>query len=323
MIPAIKNLLAATALALAAGTALAQASQQYPTHTVKLVVPYGPGSSPDSVGRIIAQQMQEALGQTVIVSNVAGALANVGTAEVARAAPDGYTVLLTTNTPHAANVALFKTLPFDPVKDFAPIVRLITTSMVMLVRADFPANNLKEFIAYAKTKPQGLNAGYGSAASILSIAKLRTAAGFKTLDVAYKGVPLAITDVLGGQVDFTFGDFAVSMPQIQGGKMKGLGVTSPTRTPLAPDLPAIAEMFPGYETRIWYGLVAPAGTPRAVVMKLHDVVSASLIRPEVKARLAGLGLEPAPMAPEEFAEFIKKEIVKWTKEVREAGIEPQ
>jgi tripartite-type tricarboxylate transporter receptor subunit TctC len=320
MIPAIKRLFAAAALALAAGAAMAQA---YPTRTVKLVVPYGPGSSPDSVGRIIAQQMQETLGQTVIVSNVAGALGNVGTAEVARAGPDGYTVLLTTNTPHAANVALFKSLPFDPVKDFAPIVRLITTAMVMLVRKDFPANNLKEFIAYAKTKPQGLNAGYGSAATILSIAKLRTAAGFKTLDVAYKGVPLAITDVLGGQVDFTFGDFAVSMPQIHGGKMKGLGVTSPVRTPLAPELPAIAEMFPGYETRIWYGLVAPAGTPRPVIAKLHDVVAASLARPEVKARLAGLGLEPAPMAPEEFAEFIKKEIAKWTREVREAGIEPQ
>ena len=152
---------------------------------------------------------------------------------------------------------------------------------------------------------------------------MRTAAGFKTLDVAYKGVPLAITDVLGGQIDFTLGDFAVSMPQIQGGKMKGLGVTSPARTPLAPELPAIAEMFPGFETRIWYGLVAPAGTPRPVIARLHDVVVASLAKPEVKARLAGLGLEPAPLTPEEFAEFIKKEIGKWTKEVREAGIEPQ
>ncbi|HLX81531.1 MAG TPA: tripartite tricarboxylate transporter substrate-binding protein [Burkholderiales bacterium] len=320
MIPALVRLLTSVSLAIAAGAATAQG---YPAHTVKLVVPYGPGSSPDSVGRIVAQQMQEALGQPVIVSNVAGALANVGTAEVARAAPDGYTILLTTNTPHAANVALFRSLPFDPVKDFAPIVRLITTSMVLLVRSDFPANNLKEFIAYARTKPNGLTAGYGSAATIVSIAKLRTAAGFTTLDVAYKGVPLAITDVLGGQIDFTLGDFAVSMPQIRGGKMKGLGVTSPVRTPLAPDLPAIAEMFPGFETRIWYGLVAPAGTPRPVVSKLHDVVAASLLKPDVKARLAGLGLEPAPMTPDEFAEFIGKEIAKWTKEVREAGIEPQ
>src|SRR5712671_3761286 len=248
MIRALKRVLAAALLSGAAATAGAQA---YPTHVVKLVVPYGPGSSPDQVGRIVAQQMQEALGQPVIVENRAGALANVGTAEVARAAPDGYTVLLTTNTPHAANVALFKKLPFDPVRDFAPIVRLITTSMVLLVRSDFPASTLQEFIAHAKAKPGGLSAGYGSAATIVSIAKLRSAAGFKTLDVPYKGVPLAITDVLGGQVDFTLGDLAVSMPQIQGGKMKGLAVTSPLRTPLAPELPAIAELFPGYETRIW------------------------------------------------------------------------
>ena len=298
-------------------------AQSYPSHTIKVVVPYGPGSSPDSVGRIVAREMQEALGQPVIVSNVAGALANVGTAEVARAAPDGYTILLTTNTPHAANVALFKSLPFDPVKDFAPIVRLITTSMVLLVRSDFPASTLGEFISYAKTKPGGLTAGYGSAATIVSIAKLRAAAGFKTLDVAYKGVPLAITDVLGGQVDFTLGDFAVAMPQIRGGKMKGLAVTSPQRTPLAPELPAIAETFPGYETRIWYGLVAPAHTPQPVVAKLHDVVSASLAKPEVKAKLGGLGLEPAPLAPAEFGAFIREEIAKWTREIRDAGIEPQ
>lgn len=320
MIPATLRRLAAALLALSALQAFAQA---YPTHPVKLVVPYPPGSSPDSVGRIVAQQMQESLGQPVIVSNVSGALANVGTAEVARAAPDGYTVLLTTNTPHAANVALFRTLPFDPVKDFSPIVRVITTAMVLLVRSDFPAANLRDFIAYARAKPQGLSAGYGSAATIVSVAKLRSAAGFRTLDVAYKGVPLAITDVLGGQVDFTLGDFAVAMPQIQGGRMRGLAVTSPQRSPLAPELPAIAESFPGFETRIWYGLVAPANTPKPVVARIHDVVAASLGKPEVKAKLAGLGLEPAPMAPDEFGEFIRREIAKWTKEVREAGIEPQ
>src|SRR5437868_4776249 len=301
MIRAGIRLLAAS-LVFAAAMAWAQS---YPTHTVKLVVPYGPGSSPDSVGRIVAQQMQEALGQPVIVANIAGALANVGTAEVARAAPDGYTILLTTNTPHAANVALFKSLPFDPVKDFSPIVRLITTSMVLLVRSDFPASNLQDFIAQAKKKEGGLKAGYGSAATIVSIAKLRTAAGFRTLDVAYKSVPNAITDVLGGQVDFTLGDFAVAIPQIRGGKMKGLAVTSPQRTALAPELPAIAETFPGFETRIWYGLVAPANTPKAVVARVHDVVSASLAKPQVKAKLGGLGLEPAPLPPDEFAAFIK------------------
>ena len=319
MIPARRRALVASLL-LAASAAWAQS---YPTKAVKLVVPYGPGSSPDSVGRIVATEMQPALGQPVVVANIAGALANVGTAEVARAAPDGYTILLTTNTPHAANVALFKSLPFDPVKDFSPIVRLITTSMVLLVRSDFPASNLQEFIAHAKTKPEGLKAGYGSAATIVSIAKLRTAAGFKTLDVAYKSVPNAITDVLGGQVDFTLGDFAVSLPQIRGGKMKGMGVTSPQRTPLAPELPAIAETFPGYETRIWYGLVAPANTPKAVITRVHDIVATSLAKPEVRSKLGNLGLEPAPMAPDEFAAFIKQEIAKWTREIKEAGIQPE
>src|SRR3954463_7103796 len=319
MIPAWHRVLPAC-LALAAGQACAQG---YPNHAVRLVVPYGPGSSPDSVGRIVAQQMQEALGQPVIVANIAGALANVGTAEVARAAPDGYTILLTTNTPHAANVALFKSLPFDPVKDFSPIVRLITTSMLLLVRSDSPASTLPEFIAYAKTKDGGLKAGYGSAATIVSIAKLRTAAGFTTLDVAYKSVPNAITDVLGGQIDFTLGDLAVPMPQIRGGRMKGLGVTSPQRSPLAPELPAIAETFPGYETRIWYGLVAPANTPKPVITKVHDVVAASLAKPEVKSKLGNLGLEPAPMPPDEFAAFIKQEIGKWTREIHEAGIQPE
>ena len=319
MIPARRRALVASLL-LAASAAWAQS---YPTKAVKLVVPYGPGSSPDSVGRIVATEMQPALGQPVVVANIPGALANVGTAEVARAAPDGYTILLTTNTPHAANVALFKSLPFDPVKDFSPIVRLITTSMVLLVRSDFPASNLQEFIAHAKTRPEGLKAGYGSAATIVSIAKLRTAAGFKTLDVAYKSVPNAITDVLGGQVDFTLGDFAVSLPQIRGGKMKGMGVTSPQRTPLAPELPAIAETFPGYETRIWYGLVAPANTPKAVITRVHDVVATSLAKPEVRSKLGNLGLEPAPMAPDEFAAFIKQEIAKWTREIKEAGIQPE
>ena len=298
-------------------------AQSYPGHAVKLVVPYGPGSSPDNVGRIVAQQMQEAFDQPVIVANVAGALANVGTAEVARAAPDGYTILLTTNTPHAANVALFKSLPFDPIRDFAPIVRLITTSMVLLVRSDSPASTLEEFIRLAKSRPNGLSAGYGSAATIVSIAKLRSAAGFRTLDVPYKGVPLAITDVLGGQIDFTLGDLAVALPQIRGGRMKGLAVTSPQRTPLAPELPAIAETFPGYETRIWYGLVAPANTPVPVIARVHEVVVKSLAKPEVKAKLSSLGLEPAPMPPEEFAAFIKQEIAKWTREVREAGIQPE
>ena len=310
-------------VAILLGAATGALAQGYPTHPVKIVVPYPPGSAPDQVGRIVAQGLQESLGQPFIIDNRSGALGGLGTGEVARATPDGYTILLTTNTPHAANAALFKKLQYDPVKDFSPIVRVITTSMMLLVKTDFPATNLKEFIAYAKAKPGGLTAGYGSAGTQVSIAKLKTGGNFKTVDVPYKGVPLAINDVLGGQIDFTYGDFAVGLAQIKGGKMKSLGVTSLKRTPLAPDVPAIAEELPGFETILWFGLVAPAGTPRDIVTKLHDTVAANLAKPEVKSRLGNMGLEASPLTPEQFAEFIKSEIAKWAREARAAGIEPQ
>jgi len=312
---------AAIAAALLA-TAGSASAGSWPERSIQAISPFAAGNANDIVARIVLDQVGRQIGQSFVIENRPGGGGSIGTAAAAKADPDGYTLLLYSSS-LSSQVVLHKSLPFDPVKDFAPIVRLITTSMVLLVRSDFPASTLKDFIAHAKAKPNGLTAGYGSAATIVSIAKLRTAAGFKTLDVPYKGVPLAITDVLGGQVDFTLGDLAVSMPQIHGGKMKGLGVTSPQRSPLAPELPAIAEMFPGFETRIWYGLVAPANTPKAVVAKVHDVVTASLAKPDVKARLAGLGLEPAPMPPDEFGAFIRQEIAKWTKEIREAGIQPE
>src|SRR3989442_1517799 len=243
------KLICAIALAGAAG---AVPAQDYPRHPVKLVVPFPAGAGPDQVARILSQQLHESLGQPFVVENRSGALGALGAAEVARSAPDGYTILITTNTTQAANVALFKNLQYDPAKDFAPIIRLITTSMMLMVRSDFPA----------QSTPGGLTAGYGSAGTQVSIAKLRALGKFSTVDVPYKGVPLAVADTLSGQISFTFADFAVGLAQIKGGKMKSLGVTSLARTPLAPDIPAIAEELPGFETVLWYGLVAAAGTPR-------------------------------------------------------------
>ncbi|HTF16211.1 MAG TPA: tripartite tricarboxylate transporter substrate binding protein, partial [Burkholderiales bacterium] len=258
-----------------AGAAAAASAQDYPSHPVKLVVPFPAGAGPDTVARILSQQLHESLGQPFVVENRSGALGALGAAEVARSAPDGYTILITTNTTQAANVALFKKLQYDPAKDFAPIIRLITTSMMLMVRSDFPARNLREFVAHARSAPGGLTAGYGSAGTQVSIAKLKSLGKFSTVDVPYKGVPLAVADTLSGQVSFTFADFAVGLAQIKGGKMKSLGVTSLARTPLAPDIPAIAEELPGFETILWYGLVAPAGTPRNVVNRLHDAVNKS------------------------------------------------
>jgi len=316
----MKSRFAALALLCAATAA---AAQGYPNHLVRIVVPYPAGTGPDNVGRLVAQQFQEALGQTFIIENRPGALANVGTGEVARAAPDGYTLLFTTNTPHGANPALFKSLPFDPVKDFAPIGRIISTSMIMLVKSDFPAGNLREFAAYARSKPAGVTAGYGSAGSQVSIAKVRAFGKFKSVDVPYKGVSLAVADVLSGQVDFTFADYAVALGQIKGGKLKGLGVTALTRTPLAPNLPAFAEDVPGFDVSLWYGLVAPAGTPREIVNKLYDAMAKGLNKAEIKNRLGATGLEVSTIGPEPFGEFIKAEIAKWARDAREAGMEPE
>ena len=311
------------AFAVLMGFAALAAAQSYPSRVVKIVVPYPAGTGPDNVGRLVAQYFQEALGQPFIIDNRPGALANVGTGEVARAAPDGYTLLFTTNTPHGANPALFKTLPFDPVKDFAPIGRIISTSMIILVKSDFPANNLREFSAYARSKPQGVTAGYGSAGAQVSIAKVRAFGKFKSVDVPYKGVAPAVADVLAGQLDFSFADYAVALGHIKGGKLKGLGVTALQRTPLAPNLPAFAEDVPGFDVSLWYGLVAPAGTPREIVDKLYETLARGLNRPEMKTRLRDTGLEVSTIGPGPFGEFIKAEIAKWARDAREAGMQPE
>ena len=250
----IAAVIAAVALT-CAGTAFAQA---WPVKPVKLVVPFPAGSATDQVARLTGQQLQEALGQPFVVENKPGAQGSIAATEVARAAPDGYTIMVTTNTPQAANVSLFKKLNYDPVKDFAPIARLGTISFMIMVRPDFPAKNLKEFLAHAKANPGKLSAGYGSAGSQVSQAMLRSMGGIDFVDVPYKGLPQAITDVLGGSIHFTFADLANALAQIKGGKLRGLAVTSRKRSPLAPDVPAIAEELPGYELIAWFALVAPA-----------------------------------------------------------------
>jgi tripartite-type tricarboxylate transporter receptor subunit TctC len=299
------------------------AAETYPSHAVRIVVPYPAGSGPDQVARMLAQDLQQSLGQSFIVDDKAGALGTIGTAEVGRSAPDGYTILLTTNTTQAANVALFKKLQYDPEKDFAPITRVVTTSMVLVVRPDFPAQNLKDFIAHARKQSSPLTAAYSTAGSQVSVALLRSLGKFDTVDVPYKGIPPAVMAAVSGEVAFTFSDFAVALAQMQSGTLKGLGVTSLARTPLAPDIPAIAEVMPGFEVTLWYGLVAAAETPRPVVDKLYRAVSRYLATPDATARLAALGMDPAPMAPDKFGGFIKTEIVKWTQQAQAAGIEPQ
>jgi tripartite-type tricarboxylate transporter receptor subunit TctC len=298
-------------------------AQTYPSRPVKLVVPFPAGSATDQIARVVGHELQSALGQPFVVENKAGAQGAIAAAEVAKATPDGYTLLVTTNTPQAANVSLFKRLAYDPIKDFAPIARLGTISFVLMVRPDFPAKNLKEFLAHARANPGKLSAGYGSAGSQVSQAMLRQMGKIDFVDVPYKGLPQAITDVLGGTLHFTFADLANGLAQQKGGKLRGLAVTSAKRSSLAPDVPAIAEELPGYELIAWFALVAPAGTPAATVNQLHGRVVAALAKPEVASRFATLGTDVAPMNPRELAGFIESEIAKWARMVKAAGIEPQ
>jgi len=298
-------------------------AQTYPARPVKLVVPFPAGSATDQIARVIGQQLQESLGQPFVVENKPGAQGAIAATEVARAAPDGYTLMVGTNTPLAANPSLFKKLNYDPVKDFAPVARLGTISFMIMVRPDFPAKNFKEFLAHAKANPGKLSAGYGSAGSQVSQAMLRSMGGLDFVDVPYKGLPQAITDVMGGSISFTFADLANALAQIKGGKLRGIAVTSAKRSPLAADVPAIAEELRGYELIAWFALVAPTGTPPAVVTRLHDVTSKSLAKPEVKTRFDALGTDVAPMNPEELRGFIRSETAKFARLAKDAGIQPE
>jgi tripartite-type tricarboxylate transporter receptor subunit TctC len=296
------------------------AADDYPQRQIKIIVPFPAGAGPDQVARMLGQHFQEAFGQPVVIENRAGALGSIGAQEVARSAPDGYTLLMGTNTTQAANVAMLKDLPYDPARDFAPIIRTITTAMVLVVKPDFPAADLAQFMQYARAHPN-LTAGYGSGASQISIGQLQSRGGLSVIAASYRGIPQAITDVMGGAINLAFADFSLAIPQMKGGTLRGIGVTSPTRNELTPELPALAEAMPGFEATIWYGLLAPAKTPAPVIDKLYAESAKFLSLPTTREKLASVGVIVSPMAPDEFGGFIRREITRWTAEAMAAGIE--
>src|SRR5947208_2087027 len=298
-------------------------AQTYPSRPVKLVVPFPAGSATDQIARLAGAELQQALGQPFVVENKAGAQGAIAAAEVAKAAPDGYTLMLTTNTPQAANVSLFKKLNYDPVKDFTPITRYGTTSFMLMVRPDFPAKDLKGFIAHARSQPGKLSGGYGSAGSQVSLAMLKQLGKLDILEVPYKGIPQTITDTMGGSLQLTFVDMANALAQAKGGKLKGIAVTNAKRSALAPDMPAIAEELPGYEIIAWFALMAPAKLPEPIVQRLHETNMKALAKPDVKEKFATIGTDVAPLAPAELGKFIQAEVAHWAKLVKLAGIQPE
>jgi len=298
-------------------------AQSYPSKPVKLVVPFPAGSATDQVARLAGQQLQEALKQPFVVENKPGAQGAIAAEFVAKSAPDGYTLLVTTNTPQAANASLFKHLPYDPVKDFEPVLRLSTTSFMLMAKPDFPAKNLKELLAYVRSQPGKFSAGYGSAGSQVSIAMMKAMGKLDVVEVPYKGIPQTVTDVLGGTLSFTFVDLSNALPQMKGGKLRGYAVTSEKRTPLAPDVPAMAEELKGYDLIAWFAIMAPAGTPKDVVQLLYDVSVKGISKAETKEKFANIGTDVAPMNPAQLGAFIKSEIAKWAVLVKQAGIQPE
>ena len=316
------GLACATACALfACSSALAQASGGYPNKPIKLVVPYPPGGPTDIVARVVAQKLSEQLGQSIIIDNRPGAGANLGAEAVARSPADGYTLMVAT-TAHAINPALFSKLNYSITKDFAPISQLTAGPLVIVATPNLAANNVKELIALAKSKNGEINfASSGNGQSTHLSAELFNAmAGTKMNHIPYKGSAPALTDVMSGQADLMFDTMLSAMPFVKGGKLKAIAVTSAQRSPVAPDIPTIAESgLPGYEAIAWNGLFAPAGTPKEVVDQINAALKKVLEAPDVKQRFDAQGFAAQWGTPADFGKFVQSEVDKWAKVVKTSG----
>jgi tripartite-type tricarboxylate transporter receptor subunit TctC len=297
-------------------------AQTYPVKPIRIVVPFPPGGATDILARDVAQKLTEAWGQQVIVDNRPGAGGNIGSELVAHSAPDGYTLEMGTVGTHAINASLYAKMPYDHVKDFAPVILVAGVPNVLVVNNAVPANSVAELIAYAKANPGKLNfASSGNGTSIhLSGELFKVMAGVQMTHIPYKGSAPALQDLLGGQVQLMFDNLPPSLPQIKAGKVRALAVTSLTRAPALPDVPTVAESgLPGFEASSWFGILAPAGTPPAIVAKLNAEIAKWLATPEAKEQLAKQGANAAGGTPEDFAKHIAAETAKWAKVVKDSG----
>lgn len=308
--------------ALCAMAGVVHAADTYPSRPIRMIVAYPPGGGTDQVGRVMADQLTATLGQNVVVDNRGGATGNIGTELAARAVPDGYTLLMGNVAPNAVNVSLFKKLAFDPVKDFAPVSLVAITPNILVAHPSMPVKTIKELIAYAKAKPGTLNfpsAGVGSS-SHLAGELLKSLAGISMVHVPFKGGGPALVAVIAGEVQIMFATMPAAMPHVKSGKVRPVAVTTAKRSQAMPELPTIAESgVKGYDASTWYGLLAPARTPQAIVTRLHGDTVKILAGP-TRQRLEAQGFEPDGGTPAEFTAYIKSEIIKWAKVIKDAGI---
>ncbi|MEJ8840712.1 tripartite tricarboxylate transporter substrate binding protein [Ramlibacter sp. AN1133] len=310
------------ALALAAATPFAATAQAYPAKPITVIVPFAAGGTTDILARVIGQALTRDLGQSVIVDNRSGAGGNIGAQLAAKAPADGYTLFMGTVGTHAINQSLYKKMPFDPIKDFAPLTRVAMVPNLLVANPGKPYKTVKELIAYAQKNPGKVNFGSsGSGSSIhLSGELFNALAKVDMVHVPYKGSAPAVSDLIGGQIDIMFDNMPSAIQHVRAGKLRPLAVTTAKRSPELPDVPTIAEAgVPGYEATSWFGMFAPAGTPAPIVAKLNGALVKALADPQVKKKLAEQGAEPYSEKPEQFAEFIRQETAKWSKVVKDSG----
>ena len=312
----------ATAIASSFVATASAFAQAYPSKPIRIIIPFPIGGIADVFARIIGGKLNEAWGQPVVVENRAGAGGNIAAEFVAKSPPDGYTLVVGSIGTHAVNVSLFKKIPFDPVRDFAPISMMLEAEGLLVLHPSLPAKNIKELIALAKARPGQIvyaSAGNGTAGH-LSGELLKSMAKVDLVHVPYKGNVPAITDLIGGQTSLLFATMPTVLPHVKSGRLNAIAVTGAKRSPAAPELPAIAETLPGYDVTNWVGAFAPAGTPRDVISKLHAEIVRVMQAPDIQRRLLTEGAKFTPLSPEQFGGFVKSEIAKWAKVIQEAGI---
>ena len=314
--------LAVLGVALVPRPAPAQTSDAWPSRPLRFILPFPPGGGTDILGRLIAERMTASLGQPVVTENRGGAGGNVGAEAAARSAPDGYTIVLVAPS-LAISTSLYSKLSYDPVKDFAPISLVAKVPNVMVTHPSVPVGTLAEFIRLAKTKPGEMNFGSGGSGTSNHLAGdlFNIVAGVKLVHVPYKGVNLAMNDVLSGQIHLVVIGVPAAAPHIKAGKLRALALVAPQRAAALPEVPTVAEAgLPNFEVTTWYGILAPAGTPKTIVTRLNAELVKTMHSPDLKERLAAMATDPATSTPEEFADYIKREIAKWGEVVREAGL---
>ncbi len=315
---------AASALIFAGLVSAAPAQTAYPNRTITLVLPFAAGSGTDTTTRIISQHLGMALGVGIVIDNKPGANGMIAATYVARAAPDGYTLFVTTNTTHSANPFLLKTLTYDPVKDFAPIARTGDLPFMLVVNPDLPAKSVAELVAYGKANPGKLTYASGSSSSIVSGATFAHNAGIDMLHVPYKSSPPALNDVIGGRISMIFIDVLTGLPHVKGNALRALAVTTKERSPLVPELPTMQEAgVPDFDISSWQGYFAPANTPKEIVTRLNAEIRKIVEKPEIKAQLATLGMDAFSGTPEQLGKFVGEQLVLWEKLIKNAGIEKQ